>query len=218
MRTDPSTPERSTITTHSPPATTPGEITEFLRAWNRDDPLAENKLFDLVYPQLHSIAAQGLAREPPHVGLEPTELLHEAYIRLVDQRVSWQNRAHFFATVAKLIRRILGDHAKHRGRLKRGNGAAHLSLDDIEPAVPAPDLDSLALNQVLAELDSLDRTAARVVALRYFEGLSLDEVAKLLHVGRATVVRSWSFARAFLGRRLRPDPSRSPSTLSPATD
>ncbi len=203
MTSDSLMTEEGSVSSEPSPDAKPGEVTILLSAWSRGDAQAREELFGLVYPELHRIASRSLARQPPPIGFESEDLLHDAYLRLAEQRTSWQNRGHFFATVAKLVRRVVADHIKQVRRLKRGNGSAHASLDDVELPGPPPDLDGLAVHQVLAKLSAADPTAARVVALRYFEGLSLDEVAEALQLGRATVVRSWSFARAFLSRGLR---------------
>lgn len=179
------------------------EVTALLQAWSGGDREAGDRLFARVYRRLHRLAAHRLAREPSPDLLQTTDLMHEAYLRLASQRqVTWRNRAHFFAVAARLIRRILLDQAKHRKRHKRGAGAAHVPLDAVDPGGPGPDLDLMALAEALDRLAEIDPLAVRVVRLRYFAGLSLEEVAEVLGVGRATVVRSWRFARAWLGRQL----------------
>ncbi len=178
------------------------EITGLLKSWKQGEPEAEEQCFDRIYPHLDRIATGVLARERRSFVLESKELLHEAYLRLVRHRLGWQNRSHFFATVAQLMRRIVIDRAKHSQRHKRGAGIAHLSLDDIEVATSSLDFDRFALQQAMAELASIDAIAARVATLRYIEGMSLEEVAETLKIGRATVVRSWKSGRIFLSRYL----------------
>lgn len=178
------------------------DLTELLRSW-KDAGRQRERLFDRIYPELHRLARQQLARERSSISIQATELVHEAYLRLVDQRRSdWQCRAQFYALAALTLRRILVDHAKHRRRHKRGAGAVHLSLDETLIPGTAPELDVLALDQALVELAKIRLTTARVVELRYFAGLSLEETAAVMGIARKTVQRRWRFARAWLGRRL----------------
>lgn len=180
-----------------------GSITLLLREWSGGSREAGDRLFDLIYPELKGLARQHLARELRGSALRPTELVHEVYLRLAAQRqCDWQCRNQFFALAATFIRRILLDQAKLRLRGKRGEGALHLSLDEAQLPALAPNLDLLALDAALVELASVRMAAARIVELRYFAGLSLEETAEILGASRATVLRQWRFARAWLGRRL----------------
>ena len=181
----------------------PGEpITAWLVAWAAGDGEAERRLFDLVYPELKRLARQRLARERGQITLGATDLVSEAYLRLVAQR-GWQNRQQFFALAATYLRWILVDHAKHGRRRKRGHDAVHLALDEeLLPGGTRPDLDLLALDQALVELARVRTLAARIVELRFFAGLSLEETADALGASRATVLRQWRFARAWLACQL----------------
>lgn len=177
-------------------------ITAWLVAWAAGDREAERRLFDLVYPELKRLARQRLAREQGRITLGATDLVNEAYLRLVAQR-GWQNRHQFFAVSATFLRWILVDHAKHGRRRKRGSDAVHLALDEeLLPGGAGPDLDLLALDQALVELARIRTLAARIVELRFFAGLSVEEAAEALGASRATVLRQWRFARAWLACRL----------------
>jgi RNA polymerase sigma factor (TIGR02999 family) len=189
--------------TANPPSNS-GELTQLLQAWTEGDALAGDELFRRVYPELRAIAARSLAAEPSP-NLQTTELVHEAYVKLVGQtRVSWQCRAHFFAVAARQVRRILVDLARHRYRQKRGSGAVHLSLDGLSIETSGPDVDLVALDDALTGLREVDARAARIVELRFFAGLSVEETAEVLGAARATIFRGWRFGRAWLARHLRP--------------
>lgn len=154
-----------------------------------------------VYDELRRIAAHLLRREPAGHTLQPTALVHEAYLRMIDQtRVDWQNRAHFFAIASQMLRRVLVDHARAKHRAKRGSGRVVLSLQEVP--VPARDVDVVALDEALTELARIDPQQARIVELRYFTGVSIEETAATLGVSPATVKRDWTVARAWLYRRL----------------
>ena len=182
---------------------TAGEITALLRAWTSGEPGAGDHLFRLIYPQLHRVVSRRLRAERSGQALQTTDLLHETYLRLAQQRqVSWNDRAHFFAVAATLVRRVIVDHVRNGSRRRRGGGARHLSLDDVVLAEAAPRVDVLALDHALGELADINLTASRVVELRYFGGLSLEETAAVMGLGRATAVRAWRFARSWLGQRL----------------
>ena len=179
------------------------ELTSLLRRWAEGDTDSEQPLFDRVYPEIKRIAVQYLAGRGSEPSIQVTELAHEAFLRLAEQRkVDWMCRNQFFALAATLIRRALVDHFKHRRRLKRGGGVPHLALDEMQiPSVTtAPDL--LDLDRALHELAVVSAISARIVELRYFAGMSVEETAEVLGCGRTTVVRKWRFARAWLGRRL----------------
>jgi RNA polymerase sigma factor (TIGR02999 family) len=184
-------------------------VTAALRAWRDGDDDAEDALLRLVYPELHRRAARLLARERPDHTLQPTALIGELYLRLVDQRVAdWNDRAHFFAIAARLMRRVILDHARRHGAGKRGGGRRHVSLEQAgEIAVgSANDLAELeALDEALAELAREDATAAAVVELRFFGGMTVEETAAVLELSTATIGRQWRAARAWLHDRLQAD-------------
>lgn len=190
------------------PDPAPGSVTALLLAWGGGDRAALDALLPAVYDELHQQAARALRREAPGHTLQPTGLVHEAYLRLVDQRrARWENRAQFFGVAAQLMRRILVDHARSRRADKRGGGARAVTLGTDLPAgdgaagSPAA-LDVLALDDALARLAALDPRQARVVELRYFGGLDIDETAAALGISPATVKREWTVARAWLRRAL----------------
>lgn len=178
-------------------------VTAWLQAWTSGDPEAGDRLFALVYPELKKLARRFLARERVGAPLGATELVHETFLRLVAQRQDhWQNRDQFFALAATLARRILVDQAKHDRRRKRGGGMVHVTFDEgLFPGEP-PNVDLLALDDALVELARIRLTTARIVELRFFAGLDLVETARILGVSRATVLRQWRFARAWLARKL----------------
>ena len=182
------------------------DVTELLQQWSSGRREALDKLLPQVYAELRRLAASYFRRERPHHTLQPTALVHEAFVKLVDQRaVRWQNRAHFFGIAAQLMRRILVDHARARDAAKRGAGEAPLSLEEWQLTAPGVDLEILALDEALTRLASMDPRQSRVVELRFFAGLTMDETAEVLHVSPATVGREWTLARAWLyaeiGRR-----------------
>jgi len=182
------------------------DVTALLIAWNEGDPDALERLMPLVYEELHRIAARQFRRERPENTLQATALVHEAYMKLVDQRrAHWQNRAQFFAVAAKLMRRVLVDHARAQAAEKRGSGATRLTLTDAGDT-PAggqqADLDVLALDAALDRLATLDARQARVVELRFFGGLDLAETAATLDASPSTVKRDWAMAKAWLYREL----------------
>lgn len=178
-------------------------ITKLLVRWSDGDKTALDKLMPLVYDELHKIANDYLRRERRNHSLEPTALVHEAYIRLVDQKhVSWQNRAQFFGMAAKLIRNILVDHARWHKAAKRGGEDCTLSLSKADRVGSKADLDLVALDDALNQLSVTNPEHSRVVELRFFGGLTIDETAEVLGVSHATIERQWSFARAWLRREL----------------
>ena len=183
------------------------DITELLLAWGRGDRAALDALMPHVYAELRRQAERALRHEPAGHTLQPTALANEAYLRLVDQdRVHWQNRAQFFGVTAQLMRRVLVDHARSRLAAKRGGGARQITLgtaDALGAAAPdESDVDLLALHEALERLGALDPEQARLVELRYFAGLSIEETATMLGVSPATVKREWAVARAWLRREL----------------
>ncbi len=179
------------------------EVTGLLRAWSDGDQAALDKLMPLVYAELHRLAKRYMGRE--HVGhtLQTSALVNEAYLRLVDAHgVRWQNRAHFFAVSAQIMRRILVDFARSRQNLKRGGGALQVTLDEGLVVSPDSGADLLALDEALKKLGILNARQSRVVELRYFGGLNEEEVAAALNVSSRTVRHDWSLARAWLYREL----------------
>jgi len=180
-----------------------GPVTELLRAWGEGDLQAREKLMPLIYEELRRRAAVYLSRERVDHTLQPTALVHEAYLRLVGQdRLVWQNRAHFYGIAAQMMRRILVDHARSRQRGKRFGGAVKVPLDEAVGASRSPDCDLLMLDQALDELTSIDPRQGQIVELRYFGGLSESEVADVLAISRSTVTREWQIARGWLYRRV----------------
>jgi len=182
------------------------DVTALLLAWNQGDRDALERLMPLVYQELHRIAAAHFRRERPEHTLQATALVHEAYLKLVDQRhARWENRSQFFAVAATLMRRVLVDHARAQAADKRGAGATRLSLGDVaEPRAIGgeADVDVLALNEALDKLAALDPRQARVVELRFFGGLDLEETASTTETSLTTVKRDWIMARAWLYREL----------------
>ncbi len=178
-------------------------ITELLRAWGGGDQSALECLTPLVYQQLHSLARRHMSRESEGHTLQATALIHEVYLKLVEfQNVRWQDRAHFFAVCARLMRRILIDFARSRGCLKRGGGEYKLPLEEglfVSADVPAELLD---LEQALTKLAKEDRRKSDVVELRFFGGLKVKEIAEVLKVSPDTVMRDWNMARAWLLREM----------------
>jgi RNA polymerase sigma factor (TIGR02999 family) len=182
---------------------TPNVTAILLRASSGDE-VATRDLFPLVYDELRRLATQHLAQERRNHTLQPTALVNEAYLRLVGPGdVSWQNRAHFFGAAAQAIRRILMDHARTRNRQKRGGGQVRvLSLDGIDVASEESDSELLALDEALTKLAAADPVKAKVVEMRYFAGLSIEETARAMGISTATVSRHWEFARTWLHREL----------------
>lgn len=186
-----------------PPAAPPGDVTRLLQAWGRGDTRALDELIPLVYGELHRLAEKHLARERAGHTLQPTAVVHEAYLKLVDQkRVTWKNRGHFFAVAAQAMRRLLVDHARARGRDKRGGEATRVSLEEADPEIAPMDTDILALDLALEKLSALDPTQAKVVELRYFGGLTADETADVLDTSVASVGRAFFLAKVWLHREL----------------
>ena len=181
------------------------DITELLNRWSAGDTLAFDELMPVVYNDLKRSAHRALLNEHHVRTLDTTALVHEAYLRLVDQtRMQWQGRGHFFGAAAVAMRRILVEHARHRLAEKRGKGVEHEPLDRVASVALEPDLDVIQLNDALEDLASSDPESARVVELRYFGGLSVEETAEAMDTSPSTVTRLWSFARAWLYRRLNP--------------
>lgn len=190
----------------------PGQnVTVLLQAWQRGDRAALDTLMPLVYQELHRLAVRQMAGESRSHTLQSTALVHEAFLRLVGQRADWQSRAHFFGIAATVMRRILVDHARRAHADRRGHAVPPLPLDS-SVGVAAPDhqvVDALALDIALCELEVVDPQQARIVELRFFGGLTVEETAELLAVSASTVKRDWAVARAWLYRALErgtPDP------------
>jgi len=180
------------------------EITQMLREWSGGRREAMDKLMPLVYAELHRQAARYLSRESQGHTLQTTALIHETYLKLIDQReVEWQNRAHFFAIAAQAMRRIMVDYARTKRREKRGGDDEKLPLEAaLTVAADESSVDLIALDEALTRLAEIDSEQARLVELRYFSGLSLEETAEALHISRATAAREWNVARAWLRREL----------------
>ena len=174
------------------------EVTRLLRQWSEGHEGSLDALLPHVYGELRRQAARFLRQERPGHTLQATALVHEAFLKLVDQHASWQNRAQFFGIAAQLMRRILVDHARGHGAAKRGGGAARVELDEAMVAAVALDVDLLALDEALTRLAAIDERQARIVEMKFFGGLTLDETAEVLHISAATVSREWTIARAWL--------------------
>jgi len=178
-------------------------ITDLLVAWNDGRPEALEALLPLVYAELRSLASGYLRRERGDHTLQPTALVHEAYLRLVDQRrVKWRNRAHFYGIAARMMRRVLVDHARAKHAVRRGGGVEFVPLVDDQASASVPGVDVIALDEALERLAALDERQAQIVELRYFGGLSIEETAEALGISDATVAREWTAARAWLRAEL----------------
>jgi RNA polymerase sigma-70 factor, ECF subfamily len=186
----------------------PNEITERLIAWGAGDRAALDQLLPVVYQELRRMASNYLRQENPGHTLQPTALVHEAWLRLIDQaRVDWRNRAQFFGVAAQMMRRILVDHAKAKHREKRGGDAVKLSLDDVINLSRERAAELLALDDALDELARVDERKSRVIELRYFGGFSVEETAQILGVSPETVMRDWKLAKAWLYQQIRRETS-----------
>lgn len=180
-------------------------VTDLLRAWGKGDAAALDRLVPVVYEELERQARRYLRHERPGHTLETDGLVHEAYLRLVDQRkADWQNRAQFFGVAAQLMRRVLIDHVRSKQAAKRGGAGIQITLEDATAPAEERGVDLLALDEALTRLATLDPQQARVVELRYFTGLSIEETAEVLDISAATVKREWAMARAWLRRELAP--------------
>jgi RNA polymerase sigma factor (TIGR02999 family) len=185
-------------------APAPGEVTRLLQLWSGGDRDALERLIPLVYGELRRLAGRYMRRERPDHTLEPTAVVHEAFLRLIEQKnVSWKNRAHFFGVAAQAMRRVLVDHARRHKADKRG-GVWTCALTLAEPASPegTPPVDLIALDLALSQLAAFDEEKARVVELRYFGGLTFEETAEVIGASPSTVRRDWKAARAWLHREL----------------
>jgi RNA polymerase sigma-70 factor (ECF subfamily) len=178
------------------------EVSGLLRAWSDGDRDALDRLTPIVYAELHRLARHYMQRERPGHSLQATALVNEAYMRLVDYKgMQWQNRAHFFAVSAQLMRRILVEHAR-RHNLKRGGNIPHVSLEDVAIVAGDRDTDLVWLDEAMNTLAKFDARKAQVVEMRFFGGLSVEETAEVLNVSSITVMRDWSTAKAWLYREL----------------
>jgi len=183
--------------------TTPPSVTALLADWSRGDTAALEQLLPVVYAELRHIAARQLRNERVGHTLQPTALVHEVYLRLVDQRqADWQNRAHFFGVAARIMRRILVDHARRHAAAKRGGGLRCVSIDEAQDAPASADIPILAADEALSRLEQIDPSLARLVELRAFGGLTIEEAAHVLGVSASTVKRDWRTAKAWLKREL----------------
>jgi len=180
------------------------DVTQLLANWSHGDSAALEQLMPLVYGELHRLASAYLRRERPNHTLQSTALVHEAFLRMVSQQdVAWRSRAHFYGIAAQMIRRILVDYARSHHAEKRGSGAVKLELDEALAVAQDSGLDLLGLNDALDRLAALDPRQSRIVELRFFTGLSIEETAEVLNLSPASVKREWSSARAWLFRELR---------------
>ena len=179
------------------------DITGLLVDWGKGDKSALERLLPLVERELHRLAHSYMRREDPDHTLQTTALINETYLRLVDQRkVQWQNRAHFFGIAAQIMRRILLNYARDQNRLKRGGQAIHVSLSEAFVMPAEKDRELIALNDALIRLEALDERKSKVVEMRFFGGLSVEETAEVLKVSPITVMRDWQFAKAWLAREM----------------
>ena len=189
------------------PTPSPAEITRLLVAWGEGDQAALAELAPLVEAELRRLAHLYMRRERPGHTLQTSALVNEAYVRLIDWRnARWQSRAHFFGVSAQLMRRVLVDFARDRQALKRGAGALQVSLGEAEPIAVERDADLMALDEALTALAEVDPRKARVVELRFFGGLSVEETAEVLAVSTQTVMRDWRLAKVWLLRELGAEP------------
>jgi RNA polymerase sigma factor (TIGR02999 family) len=181
------------------------DVTRLLHEWKAGDREALDRLIPVVYAELHALASRQLAREWRHDRLQTTAVVSEAYVRLFGQRaIDWQNRGHFFAIAAQLMRRILVDHARRERRSKRGGDGTPVALDEGIASAPNPvdAVDALDLDRALARLEQMDPDAARIVEMRFFGGLTIEETAAALNISIATVKRDWAIAKGWLYREL----------------
>ena len=186
----------------------PGEeLTRLLHEWSSGRSDALSRLMELVYPELHRIAARHLSRERAGHTLQPTALVSEAYMRLAQQQPGkqWNDRTHFFAVAARVVRAVLVDHARARSAVKRGDGAVGIELQEAHASVAALSVDLLDLDAALVELEAMNAEQSRIVELRYFAGLSIDETAEALSTSPSTVKRGWLAAKTWIRRRLEGD-------------
>lgn len=179
-----------------------GEITELLAAANRGESRAQGRLLEAVYAELRKLAAAQMRRERSGHTLQPTALVNEAYLRLVDGEVEWENRRHFFGAAAEAMRRVLVDHARKRDAEKRGGDLERVTLEGLE--IPGDDhaLDLVELDDALAALTAHDARLGKLVELRFFTGLTIEQAAEIIGISLATAKRDWAYARAWLAERM----------------
>jgi len=186
------------------PSDMPDSITELLLKWGDGDPAAIERLMPLVYDELRRLAVRYLRRERANHTLQPTALINEAYLRLVDQqKVKWQGRAQFYGLAARVMRNILVDHARNQQAAKRGGQQFQVSLGADQRVGAGPGVEFIAVHEALERLNAIDSKKAQIVELRFFGGLSIEETAEVLGLGHATVERDWKMARAWLARELK---------------
>jgi RNA polymerase sigma factor (TIGR02999 family) len=189
-------------------APSPQDITQLLVECRQGNREALDELMPLVYNELRAVARRYLARERPGHTLQSTALVNEAYLKLIGQRdVQWQNRAHFFGVAAQLMRRLLVDHARRRKRAKRGSGGTRITLVEGLASVEPVDLDAIALDDALKSLEQLDPKKGRLVELRFFGGLTIEETAEVMGTSAGTVKREWQFAKVWLYRQMQHGPA-----------
>jgi len=180
------------------------EISVILKDWSEGNRASADRLLSLVYDELRKIAGQYLKKEKSDHTLQPTALVHEAYMKLIDiSDISWNDRAHFFAVSANIMRHILVDHARAKLAEKRGGDAQHISLEDADSLSSETDIDLLAVDEALNELAKFDEQQSRIVELRFFGGLTIEETAHVAGISPATVKREWAMAKAWLHRKLK---------------
>ena len=179
------------------------EVTQLLQSWSEGNQEALDELVPLVHAELHRLARHYMSNERPGHTLQTTELVNEAYVRLIDwKNVHWQNRAHFFGVAAQIMRRILVDFARSRASAKKGGGTQYVSLSEAMTISPERGEDLIALDDALESLAELDARKSRIVELRFFGGLSVEETAEVLKISARTVMRDWGLAQAWLYREL----------------
>src|SRR5665213_64121 len=182
------------------------DVTRILQSIESGDPKAAGELLPLVYEELRKLAAARMANEPPNQTLQPTALVHEAWLRLTgNENVKWDGRAHFFGAAAEAMRRILIDHARRKKALRRGSNPQRLDIEEVEIAAPAKEQELLDMDEALEKFAALDKQKAELVTLRYFVGVTLDESAQILGISTPTAKRWWAYARAWLYRQIQTD-------------
>jgi RNA polymerase sigma-70 factor (ECF subfamily) len=192
-----------------------GDVTGLLHAWRGGDQAALDNLIPLLERELHRIAKHYMAAQPPGHTLQTTALVNEAYLRLIDaQRLSWHDRSHFLAVCSQIMRHVLVDHARARQAAKRGGSAEAAPLEEAWVASPEPDADIVAIDEALGALAKLYPRKARVIELRFFGGLSVEETAAVLEVSQDTVMRDWRLARSWLARELKQGKPHGPGAIA----
>ena len=192
------------MTSQSSPNLSRKEVTVLLQAWNEGDPSAPEKLAPLIYAELRKLARRSMRKENAQHTLETGALINEAYLRLADwKNARWENRAHFYGVASQIMRRVLVDHARAHGYQKRGGGARPISLDEAVVASPERGRDLIALDEALERLSKRHPRKGKVVELRFFGGLSVEETAAVLNVSPFTVIRDWNFVKAWLSREIK---------------